>query len=386
MDSPDGAPKILFYTRIRKSPFFEASKRHGVKAYSVYNHTYHPRYYGDPIEEFWTLLRDVTLWDVGVERQVEITGSDAFSFTNMLTPRDLTKCAVGQCMYAPIISQDGGVINDPVLYRIGENHIWLSLADSDVLLWAKGVAVYAGMDVHIQEPDVALVQVQGPKSKQVIRELFGDRLLELPYYYLTEAHLDDMDVVVSRTGFSGEVGYEICLRNSRRDAVKLWDRVLEAGRPYNISVIGPSHIRRMEAGILSYGADMTLDDNAYEVGLGWTVNLGQEADFIGKEALKRIKAEGVKRRLVGVEIHGAPISGGGYIDHFWPVNQDGTQIGRVTSACYSPRLEKNIGYAMVPIEQASLGTELTVEAPIGETTATVVRKPFFDPKKEIPKS
>ncbi len=168
--------------------------------------------------------------------------------------------------------------------------------------------------------------------------------------------------------------------------MKLWDRVLEAGRPYNISVIGPSHIRRMEAGIISYGADMTLDDNPYEVGLGWTVNLDQEADLIGKEALKRIKAEGVKRRLVGVGIHGAPISGGGYIDHFWPVNQDGTQIGRVTSACYSPRLEKNIGYAMVPIEQAGLGTELTVDAPSGETTATVVRKPFFDPKKEIPKS
>ncbi|MFQ5886956.1 MAG: glycine cleavage system protein T, partial [Anaerolineae bacterium] len=235
MATHGSAPKVLFYTRIRKSPYFRASGRHGVQAYSVYNHMYHPRYYDDPEREYWKLLKDVTLWDVAVERQVEITGPDAFTFTNMLTPRDLTKCAVGQCMYVVITAEDGGIINDPVLLRLGENHFWLSLADSDVLLWAKGLAVNSGLNVQIREPDVAPVQVQGPKSKQVIQKLFGDRALDVPYYYLFEANLDDMDVVVSRTGFSGELGYEIYLYNATRDGEKLWNTVLEAGQPYNIA-------------------------------------------------------------------------------------------------------------------------------------------------------
>ncbi|MEE9324248.1 MAG: glycine cleavage T C-terminal barrel domain-containing protein [Dehalococcoidia bacterium] len=388
MANNDEVPKILLYTRIRRSPFFYASRRHGVKLYSVYNRMYHPRHYGDPFEEFRKLITDVTLWDVGVERQVEITGPDAFAFTNLLTPRDLSKCAVGQCFYTPTIAQDGGIINDPVLYRLGENHFSLSVADSDVLLWVKGVAVYAGMNVHIQEPDVGLVQVQGPKSRQVMRDLFGDRVMSLPYYYLFEAKLDDMDVVVSRTGYSNELGYEICLRNSSRDGIRLWERVLEAGRPHDIAVIGPCHIRRIEAGILAYGADMTLEDNPYEVGMGWAVDLEKEGDFIGKEALKRIKEEGVKRKLVGVEISGDSVGAyndGSMVD-FWPVRRGDTQIGRVTSACYSPRLEKNIGYAMVPIEYAELGTEFTVDTAFGERAARVVPKPFFDPKKEIAKA
>jgi len=270
--------------------------------------------------------------------------------------------------------------------RLGENHFWLSLSDSDVLLWAKGVALNSGLEVNIREPDSGTLQLQGPKSKQVAQELFGDRVLDIPYYHLLETRIQDIDVVVARTGYSAGVGYEIYLRNADGQARKLWDAVLEAGRPYDISVIGPSQIRRTEAGILSYRADITLEDNLYEVGLGWMVNLDQEADFIGREALKRIKAQGVKRKLVGVEIHGDPMPGKAFIDDFWPVIRDGAQIGRVTSASYSPRLKKTIGFAMVPIEYADLGTELTVDAPPGETTATVVKKPFIDPKKGIPKT
>lgn len=386
MGAYEEAPKILLYTRIRKSPFFYASRRHGVKMYSVYNRTYHPRHYGDPFEEFWRLITGVTLWDVGVERQVEITGPDAFAFTNLLTPRDLSKCAIGQCYYTPIIAQDGGIINDPVLYRLGENHFWLSVADSDLILWAKGVAVCAGMDVQICEPDVGLVQVQGPKSRDVMQDLFGERIMSLPYYWHFQTTLDSMDVVVSRTGYTNELGYEIGLRHATRDALKLWDRVLEAGRPHDIAVIGPSHIRRIEAGILAYGADMTLEDNPYQVGMGWTVDLGKE-DFIGKRSCQRIKEEGVKRKLVGVEIAGDSV--GAYNDgsmmDFWPVRKGHKQTGRITSACYSPRLKKNIGYAMVPIEDTELGTEFTAETASGERAAKVVPIPFFDPKKEIAK-
>ncbi|MDA3626398.1 glycine cleavage system protein T [Saccharopolyspora sp. WRP15-2] len=386
-------PGVLLYPRIRKSPFFYASRRHGVGLYSVYNHTYHPRHYGDPIGEYWALLEGVTLWDVGVERQVEITGPDAFEFTNMLVPRDLTKCKVGQCKYVFVTAEDGGIINDPVLLRLGENHFWLSLADSDVLLWAKGLAHNLGMDVQIREPDVGPVQVQGPKSRDVMVDLFGESILDVPYYYAVERELDGMQVVVSRTGYTAELGYEIYLHNASRDGVQLWDAIWEAGEPHGMRVIGPCHIRRIEAGILSWGCDITYDTNPFEVGYGfektWMVDLDQEADFIGKAALQRIKAEGISRKLVGVEIGGPGVGSfndGEMVDVFDVHDPHGLRIGEVTSACYSPRLERNIGYAMVPIAYEELGTELRVDTQHGPQEAVVVEKPFLDPTKDIPKS
>jgi glycine cleavage system aminomethyltransferase T len=381
--------EVLLYTRIRKSPFFYASRRHGVQKYSFYNHMYHPRHYGDPVEEYWQLLNGVTLWDVGVERQVEITGPDAFTLANMLVPRDLNKCAVGQCKYVFITAPDGGIINDPILLRLAENHFWISVADSDVLLWAMGVAYNSGLDVTISEPDVGPVQIQGPKSKDVLVDLFGDSVLDVPYYYLRDYELQGMDVVVSRTGYTSELGFEIYVRDASRNGVNVWEIVLEAGKPHGLAVIGPCHIRRIEGGILAYGADMWLDTNPYEVEMGyeWMVDLDQEADFVGKKALRRIKKEGIERKLVGVEIGGKKL--GSYIDgtmiDFFPVYANDDRIGNVTSACYSPRLEKNIGYAMVPIEFAEFGTEVTVETPEERTSAVVVRKPFIDPQKQIPK-
>jgi glycine cleavage system aminomethyltransferase T len=382
-------PEILLYTRIRKSPFFYASRRHGVAMYSVYNHTYHPRHYGDPIEEYWHLLNGVTLWDVGVEKQVEITGPDAFTFTNMLVPRDLNKCKVRQCKYVFVTAEDGGIINDPVLLRLDTNHFWISVADSDVLLWAMGVAHNSGLDVTIREADVGPVQVQGPKSAGVMVDLFGTSVLDVPYYYLAPYELDGLDVIVSRTGYTSELGYEIYLRNASRNGTALWDKVLEAGKPHGLEVIGPCHIRRIEGGILAHGADVTIDNNPFEVGLGydWMVDLDQESDFIGKDALRRIKEEGVAQKLAGVEIDGASLGSyndGAMID-FFPVFAGGREVGRVTSACFSPRLERNIGFAMVPVELAELGSELEVETPHGRSSAVVVEKPFVDPRKETPK-
>ena len=275
-------PGILLYTRIKKSPYYYGARRHGVQLYSVYNHHYHPRLYRDPIEEYWQLLEGVTVWDVGgAERQVEISGPDAFRFANMLTPRNLERCAVGQCKYAFVTDERGGIINDPVLLRLGENHFWLSLADSDVLLWAKGVAYHAGMQVTITEPDVGPLQVQGPKSREVMTDLFGAEILELPYYHLVERELDGMRMVISRTGYSGELGYELYLRDASRDGVKLWDAVIQAGEPYGLAPIGPCHIRRIEGGILAHGCDMTIEENPYEVGYAysWMVELEQRAGF-----------------------------------------------------------------------------------------------------------
>jgi aminomethyltransferase len=369
--------------RLRRSPFFEATLKYGAQRFTVYNHMFLPTCYDDLEAEYWKLLNDVTIWDVSVERQVEISGPDAFTLTNMLTPRDLTKCAVGQGKYVIITAEDGGIVNDPVLLRLGENHFWLALADSDVLLWVKGVALNSGLDVKIREPDVSPMQVQGPKSKEVVARLFGDDVRNLRYYWFLEKEVDGIPVIVTRTGWTGEIGYELYLRDGSR-GVDLWERVMEAGREFGIGPTGPSDIRRIEAGILNYGIDITLDTNPFEVGLGWQVNLEQDADFIGRQALERIKAEGPDRLLAGVEIEGEPLD---LNMTRWPVHLDGSEVGFITSAVFSPRLEKNIGYAMLPAEKAKLGNRLTVTVPYGQVReATVIRKPFIDPEKEIPKS
>ena len=382
MMQPFNMSTIQQGARLRRSPFFQATQGHGCRAYTVYNHMFLPGHYDDPVAEYWHLLREVALWDVSVERQVEITGPDAFRFTSLLTPRDLSRCRVGQARYVLITAEDGGIVNDPVLLRLGDNHFWLAAADSDLLLYARGVAAHAGMNVRIREPDVYPLQVQGPKSRYVVQSLFGERAMELPYYHFFEAELDGIPLVVTRTGWTGELGYEIYLRDGSR-GMELWERIMEAGRPYNIRPTGPSDIRRIEAGILNYGGDMTLDNSPFEVGLERLVDLDKQTDFIGREALRRIRREGVERRLVGVEIRTEPLD---LNDTRWPIRSDGKLVGWVTSAVHSPRLDKNIGYAMVPVACSDLGTELTVETLLGEARAVVVSMPFVDPEKKVPKS
>src|SRR6266571_6228299 len=368
--------------RLQRSPFFDKTLAAGCKSYTIYNHTFLPSYYSDPVTEYWHLLKDVALWDVAVERNVEIRGPDGFEFMQLLTPRDVSKCRVGQGKYVLITDEDGGILNDPVLLRLEENRFWIALADSDILLWAKGVARRAGMKVTIREPDASPLQVQGPKSKALMADLFGDRVTTLPYYFFARAELDGIPLLVTRTGWTGEVGYELYLLDGSLGG-QLWDAVAKAGKKYNLRPTGPSDIRRIEAGILNYGADMTIENNPYEVGLGWTVDLDKSGDFIGKAALARIKDEGPKWRLVGIEIDGKPIE---FNMTKWTVTARGRPVGRVTSAIHSPRLKANIGYAMLPVVHADMGTELTINHPDGARTATVVKKPFLDPGKEIPKA
>ena len=369
--------------RLRRSPFFASTQRHGATAYTVYNHMLFPICFADLEEEYWHLVNHVTLWDVSVERQVEITGRDALAFTNLLTPRDLARCAVGQGKYVVITSPEGGIINDPVLLRLGKNHFWLALADSDVLLWARGVAVHSGMKVEITEPDVSPLQIQGPKAKDVVETLFGDRVLKLRYYHFLETKLDGIPVVVTRTGWTGEVGYEIYLRDGSRGD-DLWERVMDAGKPHQIRPTGPSDIRRIEAGILNWGADMALENNPYEVGLERLIDKDKAAPYIGKDALRKIGRKGVTRKLVGVEIAGDPLP---FNAVKWVARAGRKAPGHVTSAVWSPRLKKNIGYAMLPVAHAALKTKLTVEIRgVGERQAAVVAKPFIDPNKAIPKN
>jgi len=375
-----------FGTQIRKSPYFEATIRWGAKGFSVYNHMYIPRDFGNPEENFWNLVNDAILCDVAVERQVEITGPDAAEFVQMLTSRDLSKMAVGQCKYILITNADGGLLNDPILLRLAQNHFWISLADSDILLWAQGVAVHAGLDVSIDEPDVSPLQLQGPKSGNIMQALFGDSILDLKYYWLRELELDGVPVLVSRTGWSSELGYEIYLRNSAHGDA-LWERIMAAGEPFGLKPGHTSSIRRIEGGMLSYHADADNKTNPYELGLDRLVNLDIEADFIGKAALRRMKEQGVSRKQVGLIIDGEPLQGPN--TSYWEIKKDGVTIGKVTSAIYSPRLEKNIALAMVVSEHAVLGLEVKVvnksglinEA--GTITAKIVERPFYDPNKKL---
>jgi len=369
-----------FGTQIRKSPYFDATVRWGAQGFSVYNHMYIPRDFGDPEQNFWNLVNDAILCDVAVERQVEITGPDAARFTQMLTPRDLSAMAVGQCKYVLITNAAGGILNDPIMLKLAADRFWLSLADSDILLWAQGVAVHSGLDVTITEPDVSPLQLQGPKSGEIMRTLFGDEIMDLRYYWFIETELDGIPLIVSRTGWSSELGYEIYLRDSAwGDA--LWERIMAVGLPMGLKPGHTSTIRRIEGGMLSYHADADIRTNPYELGLDRLVNPDMEADFIGKFALQRIRDNGVTRKQVGLVLDGEPLAGPNTA--FWSVNHDGEFVGRVTSAVYSPRLDKNIALAMVAVESAELGTELLVRAHSGETTARVVEKPFFDPRKQI---
>ena len=369
-----------FGTQIRKSPYFDATVRWGAKAFSVYNHMYIPRDFGDPEQNFWNLVNDAILCDVAVERQVEITGSDAAKFTQMLTPRDLSSMSVGQCRYILITNSEGGILNDPILLRLAENHFWISLADSDVLLWAQGVAVHSGLDVKITEPDVSPLQLQGPKSGEIMRELFGESILELKYYWLREVELDGIPLVVSRTGWSSELGYELYLRDgSQGDA--LWERIMAVGQSFGLKPGHTSSIRRIEGGMLSYHADADIHTNPYELGLDRLVNLDMKAEFIGKAALRRIKDEGVSRKQVGLIIDCDPFAGPNTT--FLTINKGGDAIGKVTSAVYSPRLQHNIALAMVDIAYDVIGTEVEVVTVSGPVRATVTARPFFDPKKQI---
>lgn len=369
-----------FGTQIRRSPYFDATVRWGAQAFSVYNHMYIPRDFGDPVENFWNLVTTAILCDVAVERQVEITGPDAAAFVQTLTPRNLSDMAVGQCKYILITNADGGLVNDPVLLRLAEDHFWISLADSDVLLWAQGVAVHAGMDVSITEPDVSPLQLQGPASADVMAALFGDEIRDLRYYWLRETELDGIPLVVSRTGWSSELGYEIYLRDATHGD-RLWETIMAAGEPFGLRPGHTSSIRRIEGAMLSYHADADIDTNPFELGLDRLVDLDMDTEFIGKAALRRIQERGVTRRQVGLEIDGVALAGPNTT--FWPVTDAGTTVGKVTSAIHSPRLDKNIALAMTSNDTALLGTRLEVVTDVGVRSATVVERPFHDPGKRL---
>ena len=371
-----------FGTQIRKSPFFNATVRWGAKDFSVYNHMYIPRDFGNPEQNFWNLINEAILCDVAVERQVQIKGPDASAFVQMMTPRDLSSMQVGQCKYVILTNQFGGILNDPVLLKVEEDCYWFSLADSDVLFWALGLAANNKYDVEITEPDVSPIQLQGPKSKDIMTKIFGNEILDIKYYWFKRFNLNGIELIIARTGWSSEFGYELFLLNYN-DGDELYETLMQSGKELGLHPGHTSTIRRIEGAMLSYHSDMDINTNPLELGLDKFIDIDKNFDFIGKNALIEIKNKGITRKQVGLIIDDDPMEGPN--TYFWNIEKDNLNIGRVTSAVYSPRLKQNIGLALVDINYSTIGTKLNVIKGEDVCKAEIVEKPFYDPTKSLAK-
>jgi glycine cleavage system aminomethyltransferase T len=371
--------------RNRRTPYYEATQRYGPKGFTVYNHMYFPIRFDTFEQEFDALLNDVTLWDVSVERCLEIGGPDGMRFAQLLTPRDLSTCAVGQGKYVLICDADGGIVNDPVMTRMDEQTFWFALASSDALLFARGLKnAYPDLNVTIREADVAPLQVQGPKSRDLMTKLVGPEIVDLKYYFWTEATIAGASVVITRTGWTSEVGYEVYLTETSK-GTEVFEAIMEAGREFGIKPTGPSDIRRIEGAIFNWGADMTYEHNAYQLGLDRLVDLSlSDEQCLSIAAYRRIAEDGVTTKINGVVFDGDPFPGLNNVK--WTAVVDGEPVGLVTSAIYSPRLSQNIGYCWLPVDRSREGTTVTVDSEWGSRTATVTPMPFVDPAKRIPVS
>ncbi len=366
--------EMLVDTRVRKSPYWHLSAQAGCWRASVYNRMYHPRGYVRPEEggamvEYDALVNHVTLWNVAVERQIQVKGPDAADFVNYVITRDATKIPPMRARYVILCNEQGGILNDPVLLRVAENEYWFSLSDSDLSFWLQGINVGRRFDVDINEIDVAPVQIQGPKSVDLMVDLFGPDVHDIPSYGLYAGEIEGCEVIVSQTGFSGEKGYEIYLKDATLHAEAMWYAILAAGLKHQLQVIAPAHHRRVAAGILSWGQDMDNETLPFQVNLGYQVPRNKEADYIGKEALETARAAleagnpPYTHTLVGLRLGGRPIDD--YASDFWLVGAepDGDPIGYLTSPWYSPELEGNIAMGHVPVGMTAVGTQLWVHLP-----------------------
>ena len=358
--------------RIKKSPFFEKAVEYGATEFHPYNGMWMPVGYDSPVNEYWNVLERASLWDVGVQKCVEIAGPDAEAFMQLLTPRDITTIEPGRCAYVFLTNQDGGVLNDPVMLRIAEDRFWLSTADSDMYLWAKGVSAFSGHEVEIATPHVYPMQLQGPRSAEIMVDVFGEEILDLRYYWWMRSSVDGIDVVISRTGYSSELGYEVYLLGEARGG-ELWEILMTAGKPYGISPGSPNRIRRIEGGVLDYASDITPDENPLELGLDRLI--AWDTDFLGKAALEKVRDEGVRRRLIGLFLDGPALQKNN--EHRWPVTSASTKVGFVTNAVHSPRLDRNIAFAMIDVPFDANDTVLTVETVEGVRSAERTTLPFI---------
>lgn len=347
--------------RIRRTAYTDRVEAAGVRGFSVVNHMLLPKAFQKSVtDDYYHLREHVQIWDVSVQRQVEIKGTDATKLVQWMTSRDISKATIGQCLYVPLVDDKGGMINDPVLLKLEDDRYWLSIADSDVLLWAKGLALGAGMEVEISEPDVSPLAVQGPKAEDLMVKVFGEAIRQVKFFRYARFDFKGTSQVIARSGYSKQGGFEIYLDDSALGH-DLWDTIWDAGQSFNISPGCPNLIERIEGGLLSYGNEMTRQNNPLECGMDDYVVLDGSIDFIGLEALQKIKADGITKHIRAIIFEGEPCP---TCAKPWPVMADDNKnikIGEVTSAMYSPRLEKNIGLSMVDRDYWNPGQKVTVE-------------------------
>jgi aminomethyltransferase len=365
--------QMLISTRVRKSPFWHLSMEAGCWRATVYNRMYHPRGYvrpedGGAMAEYDALVHRVTLWNVAVERQIRVIGPGAEEFVNFVITRDATRIAPMAARYCILCNEKGGILNDPVLLRPALDEFWFSIADTDLMLWLQALNVGRRWDVEIDEIDVCPVQIQGPRSEDLMVDLVGEAVRQVPYYGLLAAEVAGVPVLVSQTGFTGEKGYEVYVRDASLHAETVWYAILEVGRKHELAVVAPAHHRRIAAGILSWGQDMDFETSPFQVNLGYQVPRKKKADYVGRQELERQRAEidagrfPFKLKMVGLRLDGRPITD--YASDFWLVSTaEGERVGYVTSPWWSPELGSNIALAYVPVGQSEVGTELRVELP-----------------------
>lgn len=366
------SPILSISRRTRATPFSRRVQAAGVKGYTVYNHMLLPTFFRTVEEDYFHLREAVQIWDVSCERQVEVQGPDAARILQLLTPRDLSKLSVGQCYYVPMVDETGGMLNDPVALKLSEDRFWISIADSDLLFWVKGLALGMKMNVTVTEPDVSPLGVQGPKAEDTLVGVFGEAVRDIRFFRFAPMMLDGQEYLVARSGYSKQGGFEIYLQDSAHGEA-LWDAVVEAGKPYDIHPGGPNLIERIEGGLLSYGNDMTRENTPFECGLGKFCKGVANIDCIGRDVLLKELEVGPSRQIRGLTIDDpdlpptvAP----------WAISVDGMPAGQVTSSVWSPRLETQVSIAMVNKEFWDPGTVVTVETPNGQRPGQVAMLPF----------
>jgi glycine cleavage system aminomethyltransferase T len=359
--------------RLRPSPFYEAALAQGVTAFTLYNHMLMPTSYGHPEEEYWRLIKGVSQWDVACERQVQLTGPDAGRLAQLLCPRDVTGCKIGQGKYVALCNHAGTLINDPILLKLDEDRYWFSIADSNIWFWARAIAAERGLDVEVSEPDVSPLAVQGPKAEEVVASIFGDWVRGLKYFSFRETELEGIPLAVARSGWSKQGGYELYLMDGTQ-GTRLWNIVKEAGKPWDIGPGNPNFCERVESGLLSYGGDTDATTNPFEVRMGRYVDLQVPDDVIGIKALRRIHAAGPRRHQLGVVIEGDEPTVLGFQWH--SIMRFGKKVGDLTNCVWSCRLRKNIGFALISSDCVA-GDSVEVEKDGRMMAGTLKELPFL---------
>ena len=334
---------IVKSRRLRSTPYTDRIEAHGVSSYTVYNHMLLPASFKSLESDYHHLKKFVQVWDVAAERQVEISGKDSANLVQLMTCRDLSNSKVGKCYYAPLVDHKGLLVNDPIINKLADDKWWLSIADSDVIFFAKGLAAGKKIEVEISEPNVNILAVQGPLSDDLMAKLFGEKIRELKFFNFQYLEFKGKKYFVARSGWSKQSGFEIYVEDNLAGQ-DLYDYLFELGKEFNVRAGCPNLIERIESALLSYGNDFDNRDNPFEANFNRFINLDSNVDFIGKEKLKKIQQQGIERKLMGVKIDHDKIDM--YCEKTL-LDDENNIVGYVRSAAYSPTFKKVIGIAMI---------------------------------------